>query len=235
MQRIREHLSTIALPLFALAAFASFYAAWALFDLPPKEEVIRLAKIYFDAYGLITVLVCAFLEGVLFAGWYFPGSFVIVLAVIFAGRDPVQIAAITAVVTAGLIASYIFNFFVGKYGWYKLLSYLGFEEPLNNAQRQLVKYGPRVILLSYWHPNLAALTATAAGILHMPFRTFFVYSLAATTIWDISWAIVGVALGQAALTVIGPKFVIPFIALWIVLALIYKARSQKQPAPPSQT
>ena len=235
MDGIKNFFSIIWLPLFALTALASFYVVWKLFDLPPQDEVIRLAEVYFDRYGLITVFICAILEAVLFLGWYFPGSLVIVLAVVFAGNDPVQVVGVFSATTLGFFVAYPFNYFVGKYGWYRLLMSLGLGEPLRKAQRQLTTYGPRAIFFTYWHPNLAGLTSTAAGILLIPFRTFFVYTVIATVLWDAAWTVLGFSLGRAAITAIGPKFVIAFIAIWITLSLWYAYKKKADASDTSGT
>ncbi len=224
MHRIKDLLSLIWLPLFSLAALCSFYIVWLLLDLPSENEVIELAKIYFDRYGLFTIFFCAILEGVLLLGWYFPGSFVIVLGVFLAGNDYAQLFGVFTTTTAGFLIAYIFNFYVGAYGWYKLLAAFGFREALVKAQAQLLQYGPRAIFFTYWHPNLAALTSTAAGILNMPVRTFALYTLAATLLWDAFWTVVGYTLGETALTIIGPQYIGAFIILWISVILFRKWR-----------
>lgn len=225
MESIKNTVALIWLPLLALTILSSFYVVWMLFNLPPKEEVVQQAQLYFEQYGLITIFVCAIIEGMLFVGWYFPGSFVIVLGVFLAGDDYVQLFGVFAVTTVGLLIAYMFNFYLGKYGWYKVLTALGFQEPLRKAQGQLIKYGPRGIFLTFWHPNFAALTSTAAGILHMPLQTFALYAVSATVLWDIFWTIVGYTLGEAALTVIGPQYVIAFIAIWVAAVLFKKWRT----------
>jgi len=229
MHKIKSTLALIWLPLFALAAVAVFYLFWNLFSLPSQEEVIRLAEDYFEKYGLITVFVCAIIEAVLFIGWYFPGSLVIVLGVVFAGRDFPQLLSVFAVTTLGFFVAYTFNYFAGKYGWYRLLRVLGFGGPLKKAQTHLTAYGPRAIFLTFWHPNFGGLTATAAGVLHMPFQTFFIYMVVATTMWDVFWTIVGFTMGDFAITAVGPTVVLPFIAVWIAVTL-YTARKKKTDA-----
>ncbi|MCR4325509.1 MAG: VTT domain-containing protein [Patescibacteria group bacterium] len=227
MRNVRNVLSLIWLPLFALAAVAVYYLIWGIFDLPPQEEVVRLAEQYFDTYGLITVFIAAIIEAVLFVGWYFPGSLVIVLGVVFAGRDFSQLFGVFAVTTLGFFVAYTFNYFVGKYGWYRLLLALGLDGPIEKAQAQLVSYGPRAIFLTFWHPNFGGLTSTAAGILQMPLRTFLIYMIAATTLWDIFWTIVGFSFGEFAITAVGPKVVVPFIAAWIAITLYVAWRKKK--------
>ncbi len=222
MQSWKNAASAIWLPLFALTILSSFYIVWQLFDLPPQHEVVELARGYFEHYGLIVIFICAVIEGALFAGWYFPGSFVIVLGVFLAGDDYLQLFGVFAVTTAGLLIAYMFNFFLGKYGWYKVLTALGFREALTKAQAQLTTYGPRAVFFTFWHPNFAALTSTAAGVLHMSFRTFILYAASATVLWDMFWTVVGYSLGEAALTVIGPQYIVAFIAIWVMFVLVKK-------------
>ncbi len=235
MAKFKHILSLIWLPLFAFAALGSFYLVWSLFDLPPREEFIEIARVYFERYGIMTIFISAILEGILLAGWYFPGSFVIVLGVFLAGNDVEQVVEVALATTAGFLISYTFNFYVGKHGWYRLLTAFGFREPLERAQGQLTKYGPRAIFFTYWHPNLAALTSTAAGILQMPYKTFIAYSLAATVVWNTFWTIIGYVLGATALTVIKPQFVVAFIALWIAAIFLFQLKKKPVVEQPAET
>lgn len=235
MNKLKNFLSPIWLPLFALAAVAMFYTVWMLLDLPPRNEVIETARQYFEHYGLITILIAAIIEGALFVGWYFPGSLVIVVGAVFAGKDIGQLFEVFVATTIGFWIAFTFNFFVGKYGWYRLLTALGFREALERAQAQVVHYGPRAIFLTSFHPNLAALTATAAGILQMPFRTFLIYMIAATLLWDTFWTTAAYFFGEYSIELIGPKFVLPFIAIWIGIIVYRKWRQDRRDALPQPT
>jgi len=231
MERLKDILNVIWLPLFALAAVAMFYAVWILLELPPRDEVVEISRHYFETYGLIIILLAAIIEGALFVGWYFPGSLVIVVGVVLAGKNLDQLLGVYLATTIGFWVAFVFNFYVGKYGWYKLLTALGFSEALEKAQRQLMKYGPRAIFFTNFHPNLGALTATAAGILQMRFATFALYMVAATLLWNIFWTIVGYSFGEYAIELVGPKFVLPFIAIWITVVLVRKWWHQRSAEP----
>ena len=41
-----------------------------MFGLPPEEELLRIARTYFDKYGLPILLVSAVIEGLVLVGWY---------------------------------------------------------------------------------------------------------------------------------------------------------------------
>ena len=209
----------VALPLAVLAVFALLYAIWVALDLPPEETIIEIARGYFARYGIVIVLVCAVIEGLLLVGWYFPGTLVIIFALIVAADDVARVAQVAALAGSGLLAAYVVNFLAGKYGWYRLLLAFGLREPLENAQRRLTRHGLSAIFTTYWQANLASVVSTAAGILQFPFRRFFLFSLGAVAFWIAFWSALIVFLGRAALTLAGFRFILVLILIWIVVRL----------------
>ena len=215
------------IPIIFLIAFSTFFFLWRLLDLPSDEELLRIVESSFDKYGYFIMPVSALIEGFIFAGFYYPGSFVIFLGVILSDSIS-QLFVLLILVTLGLSLAHIINFALGRYGWHKLLVAVGFRTPIENAKRRLTKYGLRAIFLSYWMPNLASLTATAAGIMHYPFKKFLLYSLIATITWNTVWAAVVYTLGEAALKIVGIQFVLVIIFGWILLNLISSRKKKKQ-------
>lgn len=219
---MRRALKIIAFPLAVLAMFGLLYAVWLALDLPPEETMAQAAKYYLDRYGVVIVLISAYLEGMLVIGWYFPGTLVIVLALIFAAPHPARFALVAATAGAGLFSAFVTNFFAGKYGWYRLLLAFGMRAPVENAQRRLTRYGLSAIFTTYWQANLASCISTAAGILQFPVSRFLVYSLVAEAIWITFWSSLIFFLGSAALSLVGFRMVLFLIMLWIAVRLIYK-------------
>jgi membrane protein DedA with SNARE-associated domain len=218
-------LRIIALPLAVLAVFLILYAVWVALDLPPEETIIAIAQSYLDRYGAVIVLVSAYLEGVLVIGWYFPGTLVIIFALIAAGPDIPRVAQVAALAGAGLFAAYVTNFFAGKYGWYRVLLAFGLREPLENAQRRLTRYGLSAIFTSYWQANLASVISTAAGILQFSAPRFLVYSLVAEAFWVTFWASLIFFLGRAALSLAGFRMILLMILVWIAVRLIFRKKA----------
>jgi membrane protein DedA with SNARE-associated domain len=219
---LRRILRIVAFPLAVLAVFGLLYAVWLALDLPPEETMAQAAKDYLDRYGVVIVLISAYLEGLLLIGWYFPGTLVIILALVFAAPDPLRVAQVGAIAGTGLFAAYVTNFFAGKYGWYRLLLAFGLREPLENAQRRLTKYGLSAIFTTYWQANLASCISTAAGILQFPVGRFVVLSFVAEAMWVAFWSTLIFFLGKAALSLAGFRMVLFLILIWIAARLTYR-------------
>src|SRR3954469_18679969 len=227
---LRRALKIAAFPLAVLAVFGLLYAVWLALDLPPEETLAQIAKTYLDRYGVVIVLISAYLEGLLLIGWYFPGTLVIVLALIFAAPQPSRFALVAAIAGSGLIGAYVTNFFAGRYGWYRLLLAFGLRAPLENAQRRLTKYGLSAIFTTYWQANLASCISTAAGILQFPPARFVVYSAIAEALWATFWASIIFFLGKSALALVGSRMILLMIMLWIAGRLIYRWKFEKKSA-----
>jgi len=220
-------LKIIALPLAVLAVFGVLYAIWVALDLPPEATIIATARVYLDRYGVVIVLICAYVEGLLLIGWYFPGALVVIFALIVAGQDVARVAQVAALAGSGLCAAYVTNFFIGKYGWYRLLLAFGLREPLERAQQRLTKYGLSAIYTTYWQANVASVISTAAGILQFPVARFIAYSAAAEAFWITFWASLIYFLGPTALALAGFRMIFILILIWIAVRLIYRWKFAK--------
>lgn len=225
---MKRVLKTLALPLIFLAALISLLALWRIFQLPQEAELFRIIRSYFERYGFLTVFISAIVEGMLLLGWYYPGSIVVFLGVIFAGRNVMQVIAVVGIATIGFFIAYVFDYLLGKYGWYRLLLAFGLREPIENAKQRLTRYGANTILVGYFHPNFGALIATAAGILSYPFRTFLIYSLVAVIFWDTFWGTLAYFLSEAALYILGIRFAIIAIVVWILFRLLFMRKRDNQ-------
>jgi membrane protein DedA with SNARE-associated domain len=213
---MRRTLKAIAAPLVILCVSLFLFFTWKSLGLPSDDHLIEIVHGYFERYGLLTVFVSAILEGLLLVGVYYPGSLVIFLGVIFAAGNPLRAAETVIVVIVALCIAYSINFALGKYGWYRLLLAFGLSTPLHSAQARLSKHGPRAIFFTFWHPNIAAVTSTSAGILHIPFMRFALYAGAACIFWNTCWGLVVYTMGASSLQLMGLPFIIALTSLWIV-------------------
>jgi len=199
-------LQKLKIPLFAILFSLSFILIWKVLKLPSDEVMIELARGYFLKYGFITVLVAAIIESMLVVGWYLPGGIVIFSGVILASGHPYLAILSVSATIIGCTIGYTANYFLGKYGWYKLFTKFGLSKSLTEAEIQFAKYGYKAMYMSYWQPNLAALISTCAGITKAPFLRFFLASFTATIIWSIFWGSSAYILGEKILSYLGIVF-----------------------------
>ena len=214
----------IAIPLLALFALGVFYFIGKSIGLPQDEEILAKARGLFEEYGLAVVFISAIVEALLFVGLYYPGSLVIFLGVILA-KSPTEAVLVILTTSVGFFIACVSNYALGRHGWYRLFVKLGLEKSLGNARRRLLKHGPRSIFVSYFIPNLAAFTSTAAGILRLSWRTFIVYSLIAILVWNTVWGTLVYLLGPVAFTLIGVKAIVILILGWMAFSIIKSGSS----------
>ncbi len=198
------------------------YLVWKVLNLPTDDQLLIIVREWFVRYGLWIVFISALIEGFLLLGQYFPGGFIIFLGVISAGKDIPRAIEVVSVVCVSFFIAYSLNYLVGKYGWYKLLAKFGLIGSVERSKEKLMKQGLNAIFFTYWEPNLASLTATAAGILGIPFKKFLLYSAIGIVLWNIFWGTLVYILGESALKIAGLKWVLIIFGIWIGIILFKK-------------
>jgi len=216
----KQILKILSIPLSLMGVFLIVLLLWNLLNLPKDERLIEITKNWFNHYGLWIVFISAILEGTLILGQYYPGGLVIFLGVISAGNNIWQVITVVSIVSLAFVFGYTIDYLIGKYGWYKLFIKFGLQKPLETAQMKLQKHALSAIMFSYWEPNLASVTATAAGILQLPLKKFTLYSVIGIVIWNSLWGTLVAALGTNALKIIGLKWVLIIFFVWVIVLLI---------------
>jgi membrane protein DedA with SNARE-associated domain len=200
-----------------------------LFHFSSRDMFLGFLMRQFDQHGYWLVFVAALLEGVLIIGNWFPGGVVIFIGVISAGQNIKRVVIVVSLVCIAFFISYFVNYLMGRYGWYKLVVGLKLKESLDRARKRLEKQAFNAIILSYWEPNIASVTATAAGILFLPLKEFLPYSLFGIVMWNTAWGVTVHMLGERALKLTGKKYIIGALLIWIVVILIKEFVKSKKP------
>ncbi len=204
----------------------SLMLIWNAYGMPTDEGMVEEFRGLFDAYGMWVALLGSFLEVLLLVGWYFPGSVLIFLSVILA-ETWMDVFWAVAAVTIGMQSGYLLNYALGKYGWYRVLLRFGLRQSLEEAQKRIETYGVRFVLFTYWHPGLGSVSATASGVLQLPFKTFFIYSLSAVLFWNIFWGIVVHEVGERSLTLFFSwPFILTVLFVWTCIRFALLLRSE---------
>lgn len=224
---MNKQFRALILPL-SIAIFAGvLFGVWKLLDLPPEERVIEIARDYFNKYGLAIIVVSSFVEGLLIVGLYFPGSMVFFLGLLAASNDPVQVFKVAGFAIIGIWTAYVVNFYIGRFGWYHVFTAIGLKDSLESAKRKLDRNGIATIAMTFWHPNIGAVVATAAGILDLRARVFLPVSLVSVTFWLSFWSGFVFWLGPDAISILGFRLLIVLLLIWMLYRfLITRYRSQ---------
>ena len=226
--RLTALLRVLAVP----AAIIAIYLLLALFEhvfhFSSRDMFLGFLMRQFDRHGYWLVFLAALIEGFFIIGNWFPGGVVIFLGVISAGQDIKRVVIVVSLVCIAFFISYYLNYLVGKYGWYKVFVTLKLKESLDRARKRLEKHAFNAIILSYWEPNIASVTATAAGILFLPLRKFLPYSLFAIVMWNTAWGVLVHMLGERALKLTGKKYIIGALLIWIAVIVIKEVVKSKK-------
>lgn len=194
----------LALILFVLAIFVAGYQ---LFGFPSSKDLRVEAISLLRSYGLPIVFAAAFLEAFFVVGWYFPGTFILVITVAFSSAGEIPFPYVATVFALGLLTAYVADYLLGLLGWYAFLA--GTNSPVvARAIRFMTRYGPLGFVLAAIHPNSGGAAAVAAGALRFRPRTFVLVAGIAATLWSAIWT--------AALAVLG-EAILPFLDLRIAL------------------
>lgn len=212
-----------------LVLFFVGYAAFILVlqkILPPPESILEILKNLYLSYGYLLVFIAGVLEGIFLVGLYVPGSQTILLGGVMARTGVVQLPLVILFTTVGLLIGFSINYVLGKYGWYHVVEKFGLKEPLAVAKEKLEKHRKVALFFAYASPNSAAFITTAAGILRVPFKKFFLLSLIAQVVWSTIWGVLAYLIGPVLIELFLKYFYL--IVLGIVLYWFLKKYLNKE-------
>lgn len=165
-------------PLILLLILVSLYALSLADIIPsPKEISQRLGNLFLD-YGIPLVIFCSFLENLVGANSYFPGAFTILTAMALTAGDPAKAVATYFAIYLPAVAANLLSFWLGT-----------LSRPHSDAEPSANRRVTIWIAATYWHPQLASLTAYSIGAKRLlPFSAFMLLALPTSTAWSVFWA-----------------------------------------------
>lgn len=220
VNRQQAYLRILLVPAIIIASFFIFGLVYRSLGLPEADEFMRLARQYYAEYGYWVVFFGALAEGLLFLNWYLPGSAVAVLGVVFARETGQSVLWVLALIMIGFLITSVLNYWLGKYGWYRLFLKLGLKKPLDETKKKLEAKGLPIIFSTYFHPNVGALIATSAGILQLDFKKFFYYSAVSLFLWGSFWGVIVYFFGSQLLEFGTIKVMVAILGLWTLYYII---------------
>jgi len=135
------------------------------------------------------------------SGIPFPRELMLVAVAAYAGTGHLNIVAVIALGAAGAIAGGDLGYFIGLRGGRpfleKVLSIFRLEVGhLAQAEMFFAHHGDKTILVGRFILGLRTWASVFAGVAHMPFWRFQLYSILGAVPWAITWGLVGYLLGN---------------------------------------
>lgn len=157
--------------------------------LPNSSEISQSFINVYKEYGLVIIFIAAFLEALFVISMYLPASLVIVLSAFAFGFDTRILFQIGILSLLGFTLANVVNFYLGKYGYYKILLKLGGKKSILKVQRDFQKHSFKTIFLTAFHPNFLAITMISAGITKSNLFRVLLQSMVSLVFWITTWMV----------------------------------------------
>ena len=217
--KIKEIINRIPkLPLTALIFYLTAFVLWNLNLIPPPTEIVVFLENLYNRFGFFGLFIATFLEGIIYLGLYFPGSFIVALAVFFSDGKFISLLNISIVVALTLTLTAFINYWLGKHISLKN------KEDLSIKSKKITKG----LFVSMLHPNLLAFYFFNEGlekgnirkivwvpIIMIPYGLTFAYMLSIFST-------------VAKQKLESPLFLMSLIILWMILAFVFNIKRWKK-------
>ncbi len=173
---------------FSIAFFLTvFILVYDNSGLPNTTEIANYFTIQYENYGLIIIIIAAFLEGLFMLSMYLPASLVIVLSAFTLGFDTFTLTKIGLLSILGFTIANIFNYYLGQFGYYKILLKLGGQDSITKVQKDFNENPIKTIVFTAFHPNFLAITMVSAGIAKANLFKTILWSIVSLIVWIALW------------------------------------------------
>ena len=179
--------------------FTLFAYGHPLLGLPDPTLIAATLQSFYHDYGLWIIALGLCIEGLFMVGFYFPGSFILVVGTVFTAKTLPALTALIMLAVAVTLSVTMLNYYLGATGLYRLLIKIGGKPLVQEMQQKLSRDFKRTLWFSAWHPNFLAIAVIGCGIARVGLR-------------------------QTLRHVYLP--VIVFITLWVTLIAIFASHQQ---------
>jgi membrane protein DedA with SNARE-associated domain len=170
----------------AIVVLALALIAWAYVHYQPSISSHRLLDLY-GRYGYLVIFVPVLLET---AGVPLPGETTLLLSGVAASTGRIDPWVAIAVGSLAAILGDNIGYTIGRYGGRRLvmrLAYIGrVDSSLAWGERFFARHGGKTVFVARWIFGLRIFGAWIAGMVHMPWRVFFVWNAAGGITWCAS-------------------------------------------------
>ncbi|MAG39863.1 hypothetical protein CMI41_02770 [Candidatus Pacearchaeota archaeon] len=204
------------LPLSALIFYLCVLLFWWVGVIPSPSEIVLFLESLYINFGYFGLFIATFLEGIVYLGLYFPGSFIIALAVFFSDGSFFTLLTISIVVAAALTVTALVNYFLGRYVLIK------------ERDKLIEKELDKGFFFSFLHPNILAFYFFNEGLeKKSPWKIVFIPFIMIP--WGLACAYFLFSFAEVARSRLeSPLFLGSLIVLWLVLAFVFEHRRNRK-------
>lgn len=187
--------------------------------------------------GLLLLAIIVYAEVGLLLGFFLPGDTLLIAAGIYAQQGEVSILAVIVVVAVAAITGdstgYYFGHRLGPKVFKKPDGLIFRKDHIKKAEAFYAKYGAKSLLISHFIPIVRTFQPVMAGVGHMPYSKFLLFSTIGDLIWAISLPLLGYYLGSKVphideyilVTLVGGIFLVLATTLFHIVQYKYKKPS----------
>jgi membrane protein DedA with SNARE-associated domain len=167
----------------------------------------------------------------------FPGELTLVAVAAYAGSGHLNIVVVIILGALGAIGGGDIGYLIGRKGGRpfieKLLSVFRLEVGhLAQAEMFFAHHGDKTILVGRFILGLRSWASVFAGVAHMPFGRFQLYSVLGAVPWAITWGVIGYLLGNnwpllmTVMKTVGYGGVAVLVAVVVIFLVVRRRVSQ---------
>jgi membrane protein DedA with SNARE-associated domain len=162
------------------------------------NTIFQILSEFFARYGYWVVFFGVMAENI---GAPFPGETVLLFAGFLAYQGKMHMAPAILTAIAGATTGSIIGYLLGWYGGSSVVErflsrFPRFRKRYAKAQKMFLKHGQWAVFASRFIAGLRMFAGILAGVLHMPFPNFLVFSFAGAVCWTLVIGYVGFLFGS---------------------------------------
>lgn len=221
--------SDLILPTVLIIAYIIFLVL-ARGVIPTPEELINTFASLYSKYGYEIIFLAALLETLVSVNLFVPGQVAMAMGVIFARSGQTELSLVILTASAGSICGYLLDYVLGSYGFADIIKKAGYKNLLDQAQKQLKRFGKRGLIFGFIHSNVGSFLSLVAGAANVSWKIFIPIAIVATFFWTTLWGILIYIFGEIILMIISKYgfLLFIFVIAGMVLNMFWKEETIKK-------
>lgn len=182
----------------------------------------------------LVVFLLPFLEASILLGFVFPGETAVIFGGVLASQGRLSLGAVLLLAVAGAILGDAVGYAVGR-RWGRALqaSPLGQrigEKRWRTTEAFLHRRGGTAVFFGRWTALLRAMVPGAAGMAHLPYRTFLLWNALGGTVWAVACVVGGFVVGDVIGTYVADagRVILLLVAAFVLFEVVRRYREKRR-------